>query len=70
MKKQIHPQYTVTQVTCACGNTYSISGTRNEIAVEMCRNCSPLFTVTEEKKVVMGQMQKFLKRQQKRTKTD
>ncbi len=52
-------------VRCACGATYELNGAVPQLQVEICRNCSPLFTGTEEKRVVMGQVEKFLKRKEK-----
>jgi ribosomal protein L31 len=49
-------------VKCACGAEYEIPATKKEILVEICRKCSPIFTGKEETKVVMGQVEKFLKR--------
>ncbi len=63
MKKKIHPQLFLARIRCACGNEYEIPATKKEIIVEACRNCSPVFTGKEETKVVMGQVEKFLKRQ-------
>ncbi len=68
MKKKIHPQLFLAKVRCACGAEYEIPATKKEILVEVCRNCSPIFTGKEETKVVMGQVEKFLKRQRKTTK--
>ena len=65
MKKIIHPQYIITKVTCACGAIYEIPGTAKQIEVEICKNCSPLFTGNEEKRAVLGQVEKFLKRKAK-----
>jgi len=65
MKKNIHPQYILTKVKCACGAEYEIYGTKKEIFVESCRACSPIFTGKEETKVVVGRVEKFLKRQAK-----
>jgi large subunit ribosomal protein L31 len=65
MQKKIHPQYIITKIKCACGAVYEIPGTAKQIEVEICKNCSPLFTGTEEKKVILGQVEKFLKRKAK-----
>lgn len=69
MKKKIHPQYTLTKVKCACGAVYEIPGTANQIEIEICKNCSPLFTGTEEKRAILGQVEKFLKRKSAAVKT-
>ncbi|MCS7183881.1 MAG: 50S ribosomal protein L31 [Patescibacteria group bacterium] len=65
MKKKIHPSYFKTTVKCACGQKYEVFSTEKEISVEICRNCSPIFIGTEEKKVVTGQIEKFRKKYKK-----
>lgn len=69
MKKDIHPSYQLATIKCACGEVYQIPSVKKVIEVEMCKKCSPLFTGREEKRIVMGQVEKFLKRQRKRTTT-
>ncbi len=68
MKKGIHPQYFLAKIKCACGNEYEIPATKKEIFVEVCKNCSPIFTGEEQTKVVVGRVEKFLKRQSKKKK--
>ncbi|GBD34670.1 50S ribosomal protein L31 [bacterium HR35] len=70
MKKNIHPTYFLTKVKCACGAEYEVYGTKKEIFVEVCRNCSPLFTGTEEAKVVIGRVERFRKRYSKNKKEE
>lgn len=70
MKKKIHPQYILTKVKCACGAEYEVYGTKKEIFVEACKNCSPLFTGKEETKVLVGRVEKFLKRYSKKKKEE
>lgn len=67
MKKKIHPQYFLAKVKCACGAEFETPATKKEIIVEICKNCSPLFTGKEETKVIIGQVEKFLKRQKKKS---
>lgn len=62
MKTKTHPKLHQMVVRCACGASYELNGAVPQLQVEICRNCSPLFTGTEEKRVVMGQVEKFLKR--------
>ncbi len=68
MKKKIHPQYILTKVKCACGAEYEVYGTKKEIFVETCRSCSPLFTGKEETKVIIGRVEKFVKKYSKKKK--
>ena len=44
MKPNIHPQYVVTQVTCACGNSFTTRSTaRNgQIHAETCSELPPV----------------------------
>ena len=61
MKKKIHPQYLLAKIKCTCGSEYEIPATKKEIFVEVCKNCSPIFTGKEETKII-GRVEKFLKR--------
>lgn len=65
MKKNIHPQIFLAKIKCACGAEYEIPAAKKEMIVEICRKCSPIFTGKEETKVIMGRVEKFLKRQKK-----
>ena len=46
MKKDIHPTYEATSVSCTCGNTFTTRSTKpgGEIRVEICSNCHPFYT--------------------------
>jgi len=44
MKKEIHPKYYETKITCACGNVIETRSTAKDITVEICSNCHPFFT--------------------------
>ena len=45
MKTDIHPKYYPdAQVTCSCGNTYTIGATKEKIRVEVCGVCHPFYT--------------------------
>lgn len=44
MKANIHPKTYQTVVTCACGNTFTINSTVEQIQVEVCSNCHPFYT--------------------------
>ncbi|HUU63700.1 MAG TPA: 50S ribosomal protein L31 [Dehalococcoidia bacterium] len=44
MKKGIHPEYMEAQVTCSCGNSFTIGSTRPVLKVELCSKCHPFFT--------------------------
>jgi len=45
MKKDLHPKYNEeAKVTCACGNSFSVGSTKDEIRVELCNMCHPFYT--------------------------
>jgi large subunit ribosomal protein L31 len=46
MKKDIHPAYTPTTVTCTCGNTFVTRSTSTDGAIraDVCSNCHPFYT--------------------------
>ena len=45
MKAKIHPQwYKEAKVTCACGNSFTISSTSPTLQVEVCSACHPFYT--------------------------
>ncbi len=45
MKKNIHPKwYPEAQVTCACGNKFTVGAAVPEINVEVCSHCHPFYT--------------------------
>lgn len=67
MKQKLHPKIFVAQVKCVCGEEYKVKSTKPEILTEICSRCSPVFTGQEEKKVVIGQVEKFLRRQKKKS---
>src|ERR1700754_3111905 len=46
MKKDIHPEYGVTEVTCTCGNTFTTRSTASSgsIHADVCSACHPFYT--------------------------
>jgi large subunit ribosomal protein L31 len=45
MQSAIHPKwYPQAKVTCACGNTFTIGSTQEEIQTDLCDACHPFFT--------------------------
>ena len=59
MKKGIHPEYVVTKVTCACGNTFTVKSTTPELHLEVCDKCHPFFTGKQGTTVKTGRVEKF-----------
>lgn len=45
IKKNKHPQYfDKAKITCACGNNFEIGSTSENMNVEICSACHPLYT--------------------------
>jgi large subunit ribosomal protein L31 len=68
MKKDIHPKYYPNaKVTCACGNTFETGSTKPEIRTDLCSACHPFFTGEMRIVDTAGQVDRFVKRLEKRT---
>lgn len=60
MKKEIHPKYYCdAKVTCACGSTFTTGSTTQEISVEICSMCHPLYTGTQKFIDTAGRLERF-----------
>ncbi|MEI2820848.1 MAG: 50S ribosomal protein L31 [Marmoricola sp.] len=46
MKKNIHPDYEITEVSCTCGSTFKTRSTakNSTIHADVCSNCHPFYT--------------------------
>ncbi len=62
MKKEIHPQYAVTKASCACGASFEVGSTREEIKVEICSQCHPFFTGKQKLVDSAGRIDRFKKK--------
>ena len=65
MKKEIHPTYEETTITCACGNVIHTRSTRKNIRVDICSSCHPFFTGDRKYVDTAGRIERFAKRYQK-----
>ena len=59
MKAEIHPEYNVVAVTCACGNKFQTRSTRKEIAVDVCAACHPFYTGKQKLMDTQGRIDRF-----------
>ena len=59
MKKDIHPKYVETNVTCGCGNSFTTRSTRKELKVDICNACHPFYTGTQKHVDAAGRIEKF-----------
>lgn len=64
MKKDIHPAYGATTVTCTCGNTFTTRSTAESgsIHAEICSNCHPFYTGKQKIMDTGGRVARFQKR--------
>lgn len=59
MKKEIHPEYIETTITCACGNVIGTRSTAKDLQVEICSSCHPFFTGKEKLVDTAGRVERF-----------
>jgi large subunit ribosomal protein L31 len=59
MKKDIHPDYFITKVTCGCGNSFNTRSTRKELKVDICNVCHPFYTGKLKYVDTTGRIEKF-----------
>ena len=62
MKEGIHPDYTQTQIKCACGNVIETGSTKEDIRIEICSACHPFYTGKQKLVDTGGRVDKFRKR--------
>ena len=66
MKKETHPNYKETTITCACGEVIQTRSTGQNIRVEICSKCHPFFTGQQKIVDTAGRVEKFMKRYKKK----
>ena len=59
MKPGIHPEYTPTKITCACGRVSETFSTVDELHVEICSHCHPFFTGRQKLVDTAGRVERF-----------
>ena len=60
MKKDIHATYYPdAKVMCACGNTFTVGSTKQELHIEICSNCHPFYTGKQKLVDTAGRVEKF-----------
>ncbi len=66
MKTAIHPKwFDEATVVCACGNTFTVGSTKEEIRVEICSKCHPFYTGSQRFADTVGNVDRFMKRVEK-----
>jgi large subunit ribosomal protein L31 len=61
MKAGIHPNYHQVNVTCSCGNSFTISSTLGDdnLQLDVCSNCHPFYTGKQKIVDTAGRVDKF-----------
>lgn len=62
MKTNIHPAIHEANVVCVCGNRFTTGSTKEEIRVEVCYKCHPLYTGEQRFLDVKGRVETFKKK--------
>ena len=62
MKENLHPNYEMTTITCACGEIIHVRSTKKNISVEICSKCHPFFTGEKKYVDTAGRIDRFTKR--------
>jgi len=65
LKKDIHPKYFDTTITCACGNVIHTRSTVKDIHVEICSACHPFFTGKQKLIDSAGRVERFIRKYEK-----
>jgi large subunit ribosomal protein L31 len=65
MKKDIHPKYGQTKISCHCGAEFETGSTRRDITVEICSKCHPFFTGKQKLVDTAGRIERFRKKYEK-----
>ena len=59
MKKDLHPQLHDLTARCACGHTFEMQSTVDDIHVTLCSKCHPVYTGKQKFVDTAGRIQKF-----------
>ncbi len=65
MKKDIHPKYRQTKISCHCGSVIETGSTSKDITVEICSKCHPFFTGKQKLVDTAGRIERFRKKYEK-----
>lgn len=59
MKKDIHPDYVDSEVTCSCGTKFMTRSTQPKIHVEICSQCHPFYSGKQKFVDTGGRVERF-----------
>ncbi len=71
MRKDIHPEYIATEVSCTCGSTFSTfsTATSGKISADVCSQCHPFYTGKQKLMDTGGRVARFQARYGKKEAT-
>ena len=62
MKKDVHPEYAETTISCACGNVLKVGSAGKKMHVNTCSACHPFFTGKSTLVDAAGRVEQFRRR--------
>ena len=65
MKQDIHPDYKLSEIHCACGETFQTRSTKPAVRLDICSVCHPFFTGKQKLIDTEGRVDKFRKKYNK-----
>ena len=68
VKSGIHPEYTLANVHCSCGNQFYTRSTQADLHVELCSECHPFYTGKQKLVDTGGRVERFQRRYAKGSK--
>jgi large subunit ribosomal protein L31 len=68
MKVGIHPEYTLANVHCSCGNQFYTRSTKADLHLELCSECHPFYTGKQKLVDTGGRVERFQRRAAKHAK--
>ena len=64
MKKDIHPDYKIVTVSCACGHSFQTYSQKEETKLDICAKCHPFYSGEEKILDSAGRVDRFKRRYQ------
>lgn len=62
MQANIHPQYNLINVICACGNKFQTRATCGDLKLDICSACHPFYTGNQRIIDTAGRVESFKKK--------
>jgi large subunit ribosomal protein L31 len=59
MKQNIHPNYVMSTISCACGSVVTTRSTRGSFTTDVCSACHPFYTGKHKVMDVAGRVERF-----------